>query len=202
MLGAFAAKSGAAVMLVHHMSKAAEPSNLTDARTAIRGAGSLVDNGRWALAMWEASEDTAYSTLKTLGDEKRARSAGVVYRGGLAKGNAPSDKVMRTLVRNAATGLLEDRTDHIVAARPQQAEIDGAALAALRAEAMENARFEFGRGEQSLWKAWQPILSAAGVQVTRAEITALFGRLCTRKALVRTGTVKGGHAQYGVAFDG
>jgi AAA domain len=46
MLDAFAAETAAAVILVHHMSKSTVPTNLTDARTAIRGAGSLVDNGR------------------------------------------------------------------------------------------------------------------------------------------------------------
>lgn len=202
MLGAFAAETGAAVMLVHHMGKAAQPSNLTDARTAVRGAGSLVDNGRWTLAMWEAAEDTAQGVLKTLGQEERARAAGVVYLGGLAKGNAPSDKVLRTLVRNAATGLLEDVTEQLAAARPQQAELDEAALAALRAEARDNARFLFGRGEQTLHKAWTPIFEAAGVSVPRAGLVALFLRLQARKLLERTDTIKGGHHLFAMKLDG
>lgn len=202
MLGAFAAESGATVMLIHHMGKAAVPTSLSDARTAIRGAGALVDNGRWALAMWEADQDRAYSTLKALGQEERARGAGVVYLGGLTKGNAPSDKVLRTLVRNASNGLLEDMTDRLAAARPRQAEVDEGALAALRAEARDNPRFMFGRGEQTLWKAWQPILSSAGVQVPRADLPGLFGRLHARGALVRTDTVKGGHSQFGVQLEG
>jgi hypothetical protein len=99
MLGELATASGASIMLVHHFAKAMVPTDLSDARSAIRGAGALVDNGRWSIAMWEADQDKAYSALKSLNQGERARQSGIVYLGGLAKGNAPGAKTLRTLVR-------------------------------------------------------------------------------------------------------
>ena len=61
MLGELAAATGATVMLTHHTAKNATPGGLRDARDTIRGASALVNNGRWALVMWEeASEDETY----------------------------------------------------------------------------------------------------------------------------------------------
>jgi hypothetical protein len=109
----------------------------------------------FALAMWEAGEDAAYKALKGLGQEKRSANAGVVYKGGLAKGNASGDKTIRTLVRSAATGLLEDVTGQLAAvARPQQAEFDARALEALRAVSKESLGFSFTGGKHGLWNAW------------------------------------------------
>src|SRR6185312_14623309 len=96
------------------------------ARDAIRGVGALVNNGRWALTLWEADEDAAYEALKVLGQPTRAKLAGVVYLGGLTKGNAPGTKTLRTLVRDPATGMLDDVTDTIRAGTMRQGEIDDA----------------------------------------------------------------------------
>ena len=202
MLGALAAETGAAVMLVHHMSKSAVPTSLTDARTAIRGASALVDNGRWALAMWEQEEDKARHVLKLLGQQSRAGAAGVVYSGGLTKGNAPGAKTIRTLVRNVTSGLLEDVTDQLSAvARPQQAELDQRAVDALRAEAQDNSRFQFTSGEGALWATWQPVFIRAGVRITKREVVALFERLYARKEIAMTEQKRGSHPVYVMNLD-
>jgi hypothetical protein len=86
-LNQLAAKTGAAVMLVHHFNKASKITNLADARGAILGAGAWVNNGRWGVVMWEAGEDEARKALKTLGRQGQAGQAGLVYYGGLTKGN-------------------------------------------------------------------------------------------------------------------
>jgi hypothetical protein len=196
MLGELATATGAAVMLTHHTVKGSMPGGLREARDAIRGVGSLVNNGRWALTMWEAEEETAYDTLKTLGQAARAKASGIVYRGGLAKGNAPGAKVLRTLVRNPATGILEDVTDTLRAGTMRQSEIDDAASAALRAKRLADPGFNFTRSKNALWDAWQPVLAKAGVKVPRAHVEALFERLLERSLLVETHAKRGNFTVY------
>ncbi len=151
LLAEIAATTGAAVMVLHHFNKGkGTPANLNEARDAIRGAGALVDNGRWALAMWEADEDRAYETLKTLGQPHRARASGIVYQGGLAKSNAPGEKIIRTMVREPSTGLLEDVTEQIRAATPKNDEVDAIVFKALMAHKMEHPKFSFPKSRKSL----------------------------------------------------
>lgn len=186
MLGELAATSGAGVMLVHHFAKGMVPADLSDARSAIRGAGALVDNGRWAVAMWEADQDKAYGALKSLGQAERARSSGLVYFGGLAKGNAPGVKTMRTLVRSASTGLLEDQTDTIAAATPRADEVDDKVIAALRHHKAERPRWVFPIGKSSAEKYIKPVLRAAKIELSVRAIETCLERLLDRGLLVET----------------
>ena len=196
MLGGLAAETGATVMLIHHMSKATVPTSLTDARTAVRGAGALVDNGRWALAMWEADKDDAYRALKALGQKERAEQAGVVYLGGLAKGNAPGAKILRTLVRDLETGILEDVTDAIRAGTPRQFEADDAAYEALCAARFKDERFAFTGGERGLYALWHPAFKAHGLRVSRRHMRAIFERLKDRGLIIKTEGKKDGNPMY------
>lgn len=123
MLASLASKTGAAVMVVHHLNKGSSPTSLTDARNAIRGAGALVDNSRWSLVMWETDQDDAFTALDALGRKEESIRAGVVYKGGIAKSNAPGKKLLRTLIRGPE-GLLEDMTDTIASNTPRNAEVD------------------------------------------------------------------------------
>jgi len=191
-MNAFAAKTGAAVMLIHHFAKNTVPTGLTDARTAIRGAGAFVDNGRWALAIWEAESTDAKGVLKTLGQSERTRQAGVVYFGGLAKSNAPGSKELRTLVRGE-TGVLEDVTDQIRAAMPKRADMDDAIADALRKFKTKNVTFGFTGGQKGFLAALQDALAGTGISPpTRAEAAALFERLLTAGAIVATDAKRGG----------
>jgi hypothetical protein len=184
MLAELAATTGAAVMLVHHFAKAGVPTSLTDARTAIRGAGALVDNGRWALVLWEADQDDAYKALKTLGQKERAKQSGIVYLGGLAKGNAPGAKVLRTLVRNGTTGLLEDVTGALQAAAPRKDELDDAILQALRLYKNKHPRWTFATSENSLWTKTEPVLRRLGVSIHKKPLVACIERLIERGLVV------------------
>lgn len=188
MLGELATTSGAAVMLIHHFAKATVPTDLSDARTAIRGAGSLVDNGRWALAMWEADEDRAYSALKALGQPERFKQAGIVYMGGLAKGNAPGAKTMRTLVRSKSNGVLEDQTDTIAATVPRSDEVDDVVYKTLRAHKEEKTRFAFPISKTSVDKYIMPILRRAKVDITTRQVENCVQRLIDRGLIIETDT--------------
>lgn len=191
-LGELAAKSGASVMLVHHFAKAATPTDLTDARTAIRGAGSLVDNGRWSLVLWEAEQEKAYSTLKALGTPERAKQAGVVYLGGLAKGNAPGAKMVRTLVRDNAIGVLEDVTDTLAANAPRADEVDDMIYKALVAHHQgRNGAWSFPISFASVSRHVMPVLKKAKIDITDRQAHASIERLTDRGLVVET--AKNGH---------
>lgn len=190
MLGELATSTGAAVMVVHHFAKSTTPTSLSDARTAIRGAGSLVDNGRYALALWEAGEDEAYSVLKMLGrTPSHALPAGLVYFGGLAKGNAPGEKTLRTLVRNTSTGLLEDMTDALRAATPRADEVDDLLFKALRAHKDAHPRYCFPASVSSIEKFVVPVLRRAKVDISVRKAKESCDRLIERGQLVE---VEGG----------
>lgn len=184
MVGALAEETGAAVMLVHHMGKNAMPTDLTDARGAIRGASALVDNGRWALAMWEATGEDVAQTLNALGEQDRSQQAGVVYRGGLAKGNAPGVKTLRTLRRHATTGLLEDVTDLVKAGTPKQAEVDAVVVAALKDAKFKDPRFSFTGGDKRFHEALCIALKGREVKVPRVKANDMFERLLDQGAIV------------------
>ena len=186
LLGELATKSGAAVMLIHHFAKGTVPTDLTDARTAIRGASALVDNGRWALTIWEADGDRAYNVLKNLDQKERAKQSGVVYLGGLAKGNAPGSKTMRTLVRAAKTGLLEDVTELLAANAPKADEIDERVHRALCDYKQERPKWNFPLGKNSIGPALGPALAAVGLDVSDRILYACAKRLLERGLIEET----------------
>jgi hypothetical protein len=180
LLGELASATGASVMLIHHFTKSIVPTGLTDARTAIRGAGALVDNGRWALAMWEAEEEKAREVLKSLGQGERARASGLVYFGGLTKGNAPGEKTLRTLVRARATGMLEDVTDALAATRPRADQVDDVVHRALCAHKRERPRWSFPISKNSVERHIMPVLSRQNI-----AISIRAAEQCVRRLLER-----------------
>jgi len=188
MLGELAATSGASVMLVHHFAKGVVPNDLSDARGAIRGAGALVDNGRWALTLWEAEADKAYAVLKAMGQAERARESGIVYMGGKAKGNAPGAKTLRTMVREGSTGVLEDVTEQLAASVPRADEVDDAVLKALRAYKQERPRWTFPIGKSSVDRYIMPVLEGAKLDVTVRAVEHCMKRLRERGLIIETET--------------
>jgi hypothetical protein len=168
-LNHLASKTGAAVMLVHHFAKAGSGkiTGLADARNAILGAAAWVNNGRWGVVMWEADKDDAYSALKSLGRLQQARQVGIVYYGGLTKGNAPSAKVQRTLVRDVATGLLEDCTDKLRALKTPRGEVDAALHREFMALAATRNGFSFTASPTALWSVFAPIIRKLELPVTK-----------------------------------
>jgi hypothetical protein len=167
-LAQLAAKTGAAIMLVHHFAKSGSTkiTSLTDARHAILGAGAWVNNGRWSLVLWEADQDAAYSALKALGRTQQARQAGVVYFGGMTKSNAPAAKVLRTLVR-APGGVLEDQTEQLRALAPSSLDVDEALWNELCAQKAKNPTFSFTLSASALWDAWRPAIRKRDLPITK-----------------------------------
>jgi hypothetical protein len=193
MLGRLAAKTGAVVMAIHHFAKAANPTSLRNARTAIRGAGALVDNGRWSLVLWEADEADAADALKPLNRAHQSKQAGLVYFGGLAKGNAPSAKTMRTFVRNTETGVLEDVTEELRRLAPQRDDSDAVLYAGLLKKRQADERFSFTASATKLWEGWGDVIRKHCLPITKdgkrkgkESIIAVFERMLDKGWLKQT----------------
>jgi hypothetical protein len=193
-LNALAARTGAAVVLIHHFAKSGSTkiTNLSDARNAVLGAAAWVNNARWSLVLWEANQDEAYGVLKTLGRRGEVRQAGVVYYGGLTKSNAPADKSMRTLVRGVA-GILEDQTDQLRALAPSAANVDDILYAELCAMKAKNDRFSFTSSPTALNSAWRPAIKKHDLPISKSgkrkgyeSIEDVFDRLLTAGKLAET----------------
>jgi len=88
---------------VHHLSKSALSNDSDDAlshRAEIRGASSLVDSVRFAIAMWLADEDTCEKICIQEGVEIDRMS---VVKAGLVKSNSGNvDYKTKTLIRRGA----------------------------------------------------------------------------------------------------
>lgn len=193
-LNRLASNTGAAVMMIHHFAKAGSGkiTGLSDARNAVLGASAWVNNGRWTLVLWEAAPDEAYSALKALGRPQQSRQAGVVYFGGLTKGNAPGAKVMRTLVRGTA-GVLEDETEQLRALAPSSGDVDGTLYAALCALKKAEPTFSFTKSPTALWDAWSTAIRRTELPITKdgkgkgkQGIVEVFDRLLDAGKIART----------------
>ncbi|OSM04467.1 AAA family ATPase [Magnetofaba australis] len=108
-LGRIAAETGATTLVAHHFRKVGmKPIHTAaEAREAIRGTTALVDGGRWSYALWEADSDEAEKVCEKL-NERYIREK--VFKGAVVKSNWPTDKSIRTYVRDASTGLLGEKT--------------------------------------------------------------------------------------------
>jgi len=97
------ARLGVSCISVHHLSKSALSNDSDDAlshRAEIRGASSLVDSVRFAIAMWLADEDTCEKICIQEGVEIDRMS---VVKAGLVKSNSGNvDYKTKTLIRRGA----------------------------------------------------------------------------------------------------
>jgi hypothetical protein len=189
-----ACKTGAAVMLIHHFAKTASAKieNLSMARNAVLGAAAWVNNARWSLVLWEAEQDAAYKALKALGRVQQARQAGIVYFGGLTKGNAPGAKMMRTMVRGEA-GVLEDQTEQLAALAPSKGDVDGALYAELCTMKRADPTFAFTASASALVEALGPAIRKLELPISKDGkgrgkhgIVDVFDRLLDAGKLVKT----------------
>jgi hypothetical protein len=154
-LAQMAAELGCAVLAAHHMSKGVRSGATTpeDARAAIRGATGLVDGSRASYALWRARAEEARPVLVRLGLPARgdAWRSQVVF-GAVVKANGPSDKTVRTYVRERETGLLVDRTDELQRVRIAGAGEACEALAAAIAAAAEAGSPFTLSGRSGVWE--------------------------------------------------
>ena len=107
-----ASRLNIAVISVHHMSKVALTGNQTanEARAAIRGASSLVDGHRFAIAIWNASDVEVSDACLSVGlppDPTRVAKVSMVK-----VNSADVDRSVRLLVRREGGAYFELVDDH------------------------------------------------------------------------------------------
>lgn len=107
-MGRIAAETGATVLVSHHFNKTKTSIiNTSEAKNSIRGTTALVNGVRWTYAFWDVSEVDAQKICKKVNQRYESES---VFRGAVVKSNWPTDKTVRTYVRNPVNGLLMDKT--------------------------------------------------------------------------------------------
>ena len=110
LLAQMSTETGATVMVNHHMAKIRDKEPITkpeEARNLIRGTSAIVDGVRSAFAIWQVDEGVAESRCDKLGIKYQRN---MIYDGAVVKSNGVANREIRRFVRNANTGLLEDRT--------------------------------------------------------------------------------------------
>ena len=111
-----ASRLNCVVLSIHHMSKVALTGNQTasEARAAIRGASSLVDGHRFAIALWNASELEVADACLSIGqlpDPTRVAKVAMV------KANSGGvDRGVKLLIRRGAYFELVDDPDDVQSA--------------------------------------------------------------------------------------
>ena len=120
MLAQMATETGATVMVNHHMAKIKDDKPIKtpeEARNAIRGTSAIVDGVRAAFAVWPVSESVGQQRCKDL-NVTYTRNG--VFDGAVVKSNGPANRDFRHFIRNPNTGLLEDRSQDIIAVKFSQ----------------------------------------------------------------------------------
>jgi hypothetical protein len=109
LLAGLATKTGACVIISHHMRKPQgnyQIQSPEQARDAIRGTSALVDGVRCAYAIWPYPSCKREAVFKSLAKKPEPNA---LFQGAVVKSNGKADKTTHTLWRNEI-GLLEDVT--------------------------------------------------------------------------------------------
>ena len=120
MLAQMATETGATVMVNHHMAKIKDDKPIKtpeEARNAIRGTSAIVDGVRAAFAVWPVGETVGQQRCKDLNIPYTRNG---VFDGAVVKSNGPANRDFRHFIRNPNTGLLEDRSQDIIAVKFSQ----------------------------------------------------------------------------------
>ena len=120
MLAQMATETGATVMVNHHMAKIKDDKPIKtpeEARNAIRGTSAIVDGVRAAFAVWPVGETVGQQRCKDLNIPYTRNG---VFDGAVVKSNGPANRNFRHFIRNPNTGLLEDRSQDIIAVKFSQ----------------------------------------------------------------------------------
>lgn len=122
LMSSLAHETGANVQFCHHMKKADTSKGITPekAREMVRGTGALVDGVRSVYALWPADFMFAQRVCRRMNVSfERNR----VFNGAIIKSNGPSDRDIKTYVRNDS-GLLVACDDTIRQISITQTELD------------------------------------------------------------------------------
>lgn len=136
LLAAMSKKTGAAVILCHHLAKTSTAITTPEqARGLVRGTSAIVDNARAAYVLWQVEEKAAKATCQTIGVEWRRNR---VFKGCLVKSNGPGDRDIKTFIRNDH-GLLEVRNEDLAKqARSNKPMLHDLVVEAIRAAAVSH----------------------------------------------------------------
>lgn len=118
VLAELAEVTGAFVLVAHHMGKGDQKrpvSSPEEARAMVRGTTGLVDGLRMTYAIWPADESRARDKFRLLGAEFKRNT---MFLGAVVKANGKADDTVRTYMRDAKTGLLNDITTQLRNATP------------------------------------------------------------------------------------
>lgn len=136
--GKLASETGATILLPHHMRKTSKaPTNVAEAREAIRGSSAIVDGVRVAYALWPVDEGEGKKVCRSL---QVPWQPSRVVKGAVVKTNEPTSRNIVTFVRNDE-GILVDRTEHLQALRPAWDDLQSELIAAVRDQAKAGLPF-------------------------------------------------------------
>ena len=136
---ALASKTGATVILVHHMDKGQgkAPKTAAEARQRIKGNCGIVDGMRLAYAMWQPEDEESKKVCKALGIPFTPNR---VVLGAAVKANDGVSRDLTTYVRTDQ-GLLLDRTSELRSRWPGKEAAADALVEAVRAAAASARAF-------------------------------------------------------------
>lgn len=149
-LAALASETKASVIIAHHMRKPANGKPITSAeqaRDAIRGTSALVDGVRLAYALWPAPSEHIYMVHQCL---KEVFDRNSIYQGAVVKSNSPTDRTIRTYLRDKDTGLLVDITQKLKEAKIPASELEDMLVRAIARSALNGHPFTH-TGEAGLY---------------------------------------------------
>jgi hypothetical protein len=109
-LNTLAAETGAIVLVTHHARKEGSPKNSQQARLSIRGTTALVDQSRFAIALWVPEEAQVKKDCERLGAEYKPNA--IVY-GAVVKSNDGASREKWITLRGP-DGVLRDVTADLI----------------------------------------------------------------------------------------
>mgnify|MGYP003135443262 CR=1 FL=1 len=134
------ARSGAAVLVAHHMRKEqGEIDSPAAAKTAVRGTTALIDGSRFCYCLWPAPNADRIKVEEATGDT--IPYLGLVH-GAVVKSNEFATTDVHTYLRDPLTGLLVECTDRVADALDGAGRLNGDQLSETFKEI--NARWDAG----------------------------------------------------------
>ena len=183
ILAQLAERTGATVLVAHHMAKAlatmkdASPEN---ARLAIRGTSALVDGVRLAIAIWPADTQTRKDIEQNIGRPCKPNEA---FCGAVVKANCQADGRVRPLLRGE-NGVLQSvrLKDEVIIPREDQLRMLADAVAA---KAVAGAPFTAGTKSQPGIFSRRDELPAPLSGFSRRRLEGLLEECLQEKMVVR-----------------
>lgn len=183
VLAQLAERTGATVLVAHHMAKALatmKDASPESARLAIRGTTALVDGVRLAIAIWPADAQTRKDVEQKIGRPCKPDEA---FCGAVVKANCQADRRVRPLLRGE-NGVLQAvmLQDEVILPREDQLRMLADCVAA---KAVAGAPFTAGTKSQPGVFSRRDELPAPLSGFSRRRLDGLLEELLQKKMVVR-----------------